>query len=159
MTKNKRNFPASNPFVLQAHHTEHFFHLGGVMKYARFAFVALLAVSFAAAGTPAGSEKSVDWNKAEQNYVAGLKSDNPGLQSSAASHIRKYNLTGTVEELKSLLCKNCADNVKMSVAMTLVRIGGDEGRDAVKKALKTEENELIAEFYRTLLQAPETAHQ
>ena len=45
----------------------------------------------------------------------------------------------------------------MSVALTLIRIGGDEGREAVKNALKTEENELIVEFYRILLRAPDTA--
>jgi hypothetical protein len=47
----------------------------------------------------------------------------------------------------------------MSVALTLVRIGGNEGRDAVKKALQTEENELVAEFYRTILHTQVTAQQ
>jgi len=129
------------------------------MKYARFALIALLAVSFAAAGVPGGTDETIDWTKAEKNYIAGLHTNNPGLQSSAASHIRKYNLTGAIDELKELLCKNCADNVKMSVALTLVRIGGDDGRDAVKKALQNEENELVAEFYRTILHTEQTAQQ
>lgn len=127
------------------------------MKYARFALIALLAVSFAAAGEPVGTETPIDWTKAEQNYVAALQTNNPGLQSSAATHIRKYNLTGAVDELKELLCKGCAENVKMSVALTLVRIGGKEGREAVENALKSEENELVSEFYRTILQSHETA--
>lgn len=128
------------------------------MKYARFAVLALLAVSFAEAGLPEGNA-TVNWDKAEQNYVAALKSDNAGLQASAASHIRKYNLTGAVEELKELLGKNNADNVKMSAALALVRIGGDEGRNAVEKALEKEENDIIAEFYRTILNSRDTAQK
>lgn len=127
------------------------------MKYARFALAALLAVSFAAAGTSGGTDESIDWTKAEQNYIAALKTNNAGVQASAATQIRKYNLTGAVEDLKQLLCKDCQENVKMSVALTLVKIGGTEGREAVEKALQKEENELVAEFYRTILNNPMTA--
>lgn len=129
------------------------------MKYARFALLALLAVSFAAAAPSGGTDNSIDWNKAEQNYVAALKTDNAGLQTSAANYIRKYQLTGAVDELKELLCNDCHENVKMSVAMTLVKIGGKEGREAVEQALQQEENELITEFYRTILEIPVTAQK
>ncbi|MBI2427548.1 MAG: hypothetical protein HYV29_01880 [Ignavibacteriales bacterium] len=128
------------------------------MKYARFAVLALLAVSFAAAGLPEGNA-TVNWKKAEQNYIVGLKSDNTGVQASAASYIRKYNLTGAVEELKELLGKNNADNVKMSAALALVKIGGEDGRKAVENALEKEENEFLAEFYRTILHTADTARK
>ncbi len=128
------------------------------MKYACFALLALLAVSFAAAGIPKGNA-TVNWDTAEQNYVAALKSDNAGLQASAASHIRKYNLTGAVDELKELLGKNHAENVKMSAALALVKIGGEDGRKAVENALEKEENELVAEFYRTVLHTAATAQR
>lgn len=124
------------------------------MKYSRgvvlAAVIALCAVSFAAAGTP-GGDSTIDWKKAEQNYIAALKSSNTGAQASAAFHIRKYNLTGATEELKTLLGRNNADNVKMSAALALVKVGGVEGKTAVEEALKTEENELVAEFYRSIL--------
>lgn len=126
------------------------------MKYARFAVLALLAVSFAAAEMPEGNA-TVNWNKAEENYIAALKSTNTGVQASAASHIRRYNLTGAVDELKELLSKNSAENVKMSAALALVKIGGEEGRTAVEEAMETEENELIIEFYRTILHSEITA--
>lgn len=128
------------------------------MKYARVALFALLAVSFAVAGLPEGTT-TVNWNTAEQNYVAALKSDNAGLQASAASYIRKYNLTGAVDDLKELLGKNNADNVKMSAALALVKIGGEDGRKAVEIALEKEENELVAEFYKTILNTTETAQR
>ena len=122
------------------------------MKYTRFVvLVAVVAVSLAAAGTPEGIDSTIDWKKAEQNYIAALKSSNTGAQASAAFHIRKYNLSGATEELKTLLGKNNADNVKMSAALALVKVGGVEGKTAVEEALKTEENELVAEFYRSIL--------
>jgi len=132
-----------------------------VEKYGRFvlflAVLTLFIISLTAAGAPQGTNAPVDWKKAEKNYIAALKSGNTGVQASAAYHIGKYNLAGAVAELKLLLERNNADNVKMSAALTLLKVGGNEGRTAVEAALKTEENELIAEFYRTILNSTITA--
>lgn len=131
------------------------------MKYAKFTpmvvATALFAIAVGFAGTPEKTDSTIDWKKAEQNYVAALQSNNAGAQSSAAFHIQKYNLTGATEELKALLSKENSDNVKMSAALALVKVGGEEGKAAVKEALQTEENELVAEFYRTILSAEITA--
>ena len=125
------------------------------MKYARFAIVALCVVSFAFASNPKKEQKgaTVDWNKAEENYIAALKSDNPGVQASAASHIREYKLQGAVNELKSLLTTN-SENVRMSAAYALVVVGGEEGRAAVEEAIPNEENEIVSTFYRSILAQP-----
>lgn len=128
------------------------------MKYARFVVIALLAVSFAVAGMPEGNA-TVNWEKAEQNYVVALKSTNSGVRASAALQIRKYHLTGAVDELAELLTTEKSENVKMSVALALVSIGGQQGRTAVEQALDTEESELVAEFYRMILTAPVTARK
>ncbi|MEW6062313.1 MAG: HEAT repeat domain-containing protein, partial [Bacteroidota bacterium] len=125
------------------------------MKYAHFVVIALLAVSFAVAGMPEGNT-TVNWEKAEQNYIVALQSTNSGVRASAALQIRKYHLTGTVDELTELLTEEKAENVKMSVALALISVGGQQGRNAVEQALKTEESELVAEFYRTILTAPVT---
>ena len=125
------------------------------MKYARFAIVAICIVSFAFASNPKKDKGNgtVDWNKAEENYILALKSDNPGVQASAASHIREYKLQGAVEELKSLLTTN-SENVRMSAAYALVVVGGDEGRTAVEQAIPNEENEIVSTFYRSILSQP-----
>lgn len=128
------------------------------MKYAHFVVIALLAVSFAVAGMPEGNT-TVNWEKAEQNYIVALQSTNSGVRASAALQIRKYHLTGTVDELTELLTEEKAENVKMSVALALISVGGQQGRNAVEQALKTEESELVAEFYRTILTAPVTAQK
>ncbi|MCK9409471.1 MAG: hypothetical protein WCX28_05910 [Bacteriovoracaceae bacterium] len=122
------------------------------MKKLSVLFVVFFGVSYLFASTPKiDTNESVNWTKAEQNYKANLKSDNNGVITSAANYIRKYKLSGAVEELKPLLKKNNADNVKMSGALALLTIGGAEGRTAVETALETEENELVVEFYRSIL--------
>jgi uncharacterized protein YegP (UPF0339 family) len=121
-------------------------------------FAVLLGISLLSASTPkTNAAESVDWSKAEQNYKANLKSDNSGVITSAANYIRKYKMTGAVEDLKKLLGKENADNVKMSAALTLLTVGGSEGRTAVENAVETEENELLVEFYRSILHTTVTA--
>ena len=76
------------------------------MKKLHVLFAVLLGVSFLAAAAPKNDlHDSVNWTKAEQNYIANLKSENSGVRASAANHIRKYKLTGAVEDLKSLLAE------------------------------------------------------
>jgi hypothetical protein len=128
------------------------------MKYVRIAVVVLFVVSLGMAGIPERIDSTVDWKKAEKNYIAALKLNNTGAQASAAFHIRKYHLSGATEELKTLLEKNNADNVKMSAALAIIKVGGEEGRTALEEALKTEENELVAEFYRSILATQLTAN-
>ncbi|MFA6469059.1 MAG: HEAT repeat domain-containing protein [Bacteroidota bacterium] len=130
------------------------------MKKLYVLFVVLLGVSFLSASAPNNdTRESVNWSKAEENYKANLKSDNSGVVTSAANYIRKYNLTGAVDELKSLLTEDNVENVKMSAALALVTVGGTEGRTAVENALESEENEVIKEFYRSILNSLTTAQQ
>jgi hypothetical protein len=106
------------------------------MKKLQVLFVVLLGVSFLAASAPKNSSNdTVDWTKAEQAYKANLKSENNGVITSAAGYIRKYKLTGAAEELKMLLAKENADNVKMAAALSLLSGGGTEGRIAVENAV------------------------
>lgn len=122
------------------------------MKKLHVLSVVLLGVSFLFATTPKNpTNDSVDWTKAEKNYKANLKSDNNGVKTSAVSYIRKYKLTGAVEELKELLTNENAENVKMSAALALISVGGAEGRTAVEEALEKEESEIVVEFYRSVL--------
>jgi HEAT repeat protein len=126
------------------------------MKYARIAIAALFVLSCAVAATPVNGQTKVDWKKAAENYIADLKSENPGVQASAASHIREYKLEGAVEELKDLL-SNTHENVRMSAAFALVVVGGDDGRTAVENAIPKEENEIVSTFYRSILTQPAAA--
>lgn len=122
------------------------------MKKFHVMYVVLFGVSSLFASTPKNDTNSaVDWSKAELNYKANLRSENVGVKISAANFVRKYKLIGAVDELKELLSKDNADNVKMSAALALLSIGGNEGRVTVEKALEIEENEIVSEFYRSVL--------
>ena len=99
------------------------------MKKFHVLFAVLFGVSSLFASTPKSDTNSaVDWIKAELNYKANLRSENVGVKISAANFVRKYKLIGAVNELKDLLFKDNADNVKMSAALALLSVGGNEGR-------------------------------
>ncbi|MFZ4620726.1 MAG: hypothetical protein ACOYNS_09215 [Bacteroidota bacterium] len=122
------------------------------MKQIHMLFVVVFGVSSLFASGPTNdSNMTVDWSKAELNYKANLRSDNVGVKISAANFVRKYKLSGAVDELKELLSKDNADNVKMSAALALLSVGGEDGRTSVEKALENEENEIVSEFYRSVL--------
>lgn len=121
------------------------------MKTTRVVLAILLGITFGFSAIPEKDNTSFNWSKAELNYKECLKSNNNGVRVCAAIFIRKYNLTGAVEELKSLLAQENAENVKMSGALALLATGGSEGKIAVENALVTEENEIVAEFYRSIL--------
>jgi hypothetical protein len=123
------------------------------MKYARYALIALLAVSFGVAATPMEGMSAVKWETAKANYIAQLSHDNPGVKASAAGFIRKYNIVEAVDALKEALkCDNC-EAVKFSAALALVSVAGDEGMEFIKKASQTEQNQLVIDFYQIILQS------
>lgn len=123
------------------------------MKYAQYVIIAILAVSFGVAGTPGNSITAKQWEKAKANYISQLTHPNPGVKASAATYIRKYNITEAREALNEVLaCENC-EMVKISAAMALVSVAGDEGLNLIKKAMVHEQNELVVAFYNTLLLA------
>lgn len=123
------------------------------MKYARYALIALLAVSFGVAATPMEGISTAKWETAKANYIAQLSHENPGVKASAAGFICKYNIVEAVDALKEALkCDNC-EAVKFSAALALVSVAGDEGMDFIKKAIQTEQNELVVDFYQIILKS------
>ena len=130
------------------------------MKTMRVMLAVLLGISFVFAATPESTATTtVNWTKAELNYKACLKSHNNGVKVSAANYIRKYNLTGALEELKTLLTAENAEHVKMAGALALLSVGGNDGRIAILNALKIEENEIVATFYKSILSNQVIAQQ
>lgn len=129
------------------------------MKSLQVLFVVLLGVSFVFASTPEEKDTAAKWAKAEQGYKNCLKSENEGVKTSAASYIRKYKLAGAVDELKALLSDENSEKVKMSAALALLNVCGVEGRNAVETALQTEENEIVTEFYKSILRSQTSAQR
>ncbi len=106
------------------------------MKKSQLLFVVLFGLSTLYASEPKNdSNMTVDWSKAEQNYIANLRSENAGVKVSAANFVRRYRLSNAAEELKVLLTKDNAENVRMSAALALVSVC----RDSLLKVLRDQD--------------------
>jgi hypothetical protein len=122
------------------------------MKHARNIVIAILAVSFGAAAAPNETRNDAAWQKAKQTYIELLSFKNAGVRASAANFIRKYDIVEAKDALKAALaCDNC-ETVKIAAALALIHVAGTEGLQIIREALKTEENDMVVAFYRSVLQ-------
>lgn len=94
---------------------------------------------------------TIDWSKAEKNYLVALASENVGLRQSAAGFLAEYRLTGAVQPLIELLRNDKVEQLRMAAAMALVQLGSKEGIDAVKDASIYDGSEKVAKFCEQLL--------
>ncbi len=116
--------------------------------------IMLVASVSAFASTPREKKYStVNWDKAEQNYVVALNSDNIGLRHSAASFLAEYRLSGAVKDLINVLQTDKVERVRMAAALALIQIGNSEGRNAVEDAAVYDGSEKVAKFCEQLLNA------
>ncbi len=117
--------------------------------------LAVFAVSAVFAKSPAlrVDVSRVDWNKAEQNYIAGLLSENAGLRQSAAGFLGEYKLKGAIQPLISVLQSDKLEQIRMSAALALITIGTAEARQAVMDASIYDGSEKVAKFCESLLNA------
>ena len=122
-------------------------------------FKVLLTLLVAACGltmaaAPKGNQSTqVNWQKAEQNYIAGLQSVNTGVRHSAATFIAEYQLSGAEPNLITLLQNDKVEQVRMTAAAALIKIGNDEGRKAVEDAVVYDGSEKVAKFCEELINA------
>ena len=96
---------------------------------------------------------SVDWKKAEVNYIAGLGSENLGIRQSAASYVAEYQLKGAVEPLIQILKFDKVENARMSAALALVTFDDDRARAAVEEAALYDGSDKVVKFCESLLNA------
>jgi len=99
------------------------------------------------------SNQSVDWKKAEANYISCLSSDNLGIMKSAASFIGEYQLKGAVEPLISVLKTDKVEDARMSAALALITLDDSRARAAVEEAALYDGSDKVAKFCESLLTA------
>jgi HEAT repeat protein len=120
------------------------------------AVVTASVVLFAAAvaSQPVVSKyQSVDWKKAEANYIAALASDNLGIKQSAAIYIGEYQLKGAVVPLIEILKSDKVEKARMSAALALVTLDDNRARAAVEEAALYDGSDKVAKFCESLLNA------
>lgn len=119
--------------------------------------VVVLVMAFTTASVFASnvdaSSRSVNWKKAEQNYVISIGSDNTGVRMSAISYIGEYRLTGAAKNVIAVLQEDSSEELRMAAALTLISIGDEAGIKAVADAAKNDGSEKVARFCLFLLGA------
>jgi hypothetical protein len=130
------------------------------MKRFRLVVEGMIAVVVAAGimvGQARASEPtyqaSVDWKKAEMNYIKALSSDNQGVRLSAANHIAIYRLTSANEKLVDVLKNDTVESVRMAAALALITIGDQKGVKAIEEVASADKNTVVAKFCSSLLDA------
>lgn len=116
--------------------------------------ISIVAFTAAVASQPVVSKNpSVDWKKAEANYIVALTSENLGIRQSAASFIAQYQLKGAVEPLIEILKSDKVESARMSAALALVTLEDGKARAAVEEAALYDGSDKVAKFCESLLSA------
>lgn len=93
-------------------------------------------------------------DKAIENYLIGLKSDNHGLRLSCAYFLGHHKVNKAVIPLMSMLHNEKTEEARIMAALALTKIGNDLGTYAVKQASVFDKSErvrnLCEKFYNSL---------
>jgi HEAT repeat protein len=119
--------------------------------------ILLAAIATLAAGEEkyAGLTKE-KYDAAVVNLMIGLKSDNLGLRESAAFMLGELKAREAVLPLMAMLRGEECEGCRIVAALALCRIGDERGVFAVKRAVKFDESEQVAQkcawFYEQYVQ-------
>ena len=96
--------------------------------------VVILFISVSSLPAQNNSIKDLTLNKyALQNLLAGIKSDNEGVQRSSIYFAGKYRIAESESALIEQLSKEENPSTRILIALVLFEMGSLEGLDAVKK--------------------------
>lgn len=118
-------------------------------------FVFTIFMSVGLANDPAKQVKAFNKVLATKNLLIGLESKNNGLISSSAFYLGEYNSTQAVIPLMKILKNSAAEELRISAALALLKIGDARGIYAIKQAIKFDESERVSnicsKFYNAYL--------
>ncbi len=128
----------------------------------RIGMVLGVLVLLAAFGTLAAGQEKIagltqeKYDAAVVNLMIGLKSDNLGLRESAAFMLGELKAREAVVPLMAMLRSEECEGCRIVAALALCRIGDERGVFAVKRAVKFDESEQVAQkcawFYEQYVQ-------
>jgi HEAT repeat protein len=118
-------------------------------------FLLFFFVSFGLAAGPAKWANNDQKEKAIENLLVGLNSDNEGLQSSSAFFLGEYNSSEAVIPLMKILKNSSQEELRIQSALALLKIGDARGIYAIKKAIKYDQSkrvrDICSKFYNAYL--------
>jgi hypothetical protein len=120
-----------------------------------FSTILLILVFFSGVSLSTIAQESDNKSEVSESTVAsllvGLKSDNIGLKSSSAYMLGELRVSSTVVPLMRVLHNDKNEEVRISAALALYKIGTPMSIHAVKQAIRFDEskrvNELAHKFY------------
>ncbi len=112
-------------------------------------FIILTLICFCfirAAAEPVKEKRTIKRDLAIQNFLIGLDSDNIGLTSSSAFYLGELNSTEAVIPLMKILRNAEQEELRISAALALFKIGDARGIYAVKRAIIFDESERVSDM-------------
>ena len=100
-------------------------------------------VSLAAAAEPVKEKRTINRDLAIQNLLIGLDSDNIGLTSSSAFYLGELSSSEAVIPLMKMLRNAEQEELRISAALALFKIGDARGIYAIKRAVIFDESERV----------------
>ncbi len=101
-------------------------------------------VSIGAAAEPVKETNTFNRDLAIENLLIGLDSDNIGLTSSSAFYLGELNSTEAVIPLMKILRNAEQEELRISAALALFKIGDARGIYAVKRAIIFDKSERVS---------------
>lgn len=118
-------------------------------------FVFAIFISLGMAVEPAKQVKTFNKELAIKSLLFGLESKNNGLISSSAYYLGEYNSNQAVIPLMKILKNSGSEELRISAALALLKIGDARGIYAIKRAIKFDESERVSnmcsKFYNAYL--------
>jgi HEAT repeat protein len=103
-------------------------------------------VSYGAAAEPVKEKRTINKDLAIQNLLIGLDSDNIGLTSSSAFYLGELSSTEAVIPLMKMLRNSEKEELRISAALALLKIGDARGIYAIKRAIVFDESKRVSDM-------------
>ena len=111
--------------------------------------------SFSIAAEPVKEKRTIKQDLAIQNLLIGLDSDNAGLTSSSAYYLGELSSAEAVIPLMKILRNAKQEELRISAALALLKIGDERGIYAIKRAIVFDESKRVSDmcekFYNAYL--------
>ncbi|MGB5849469.1 MAG: hypothetical protein WBH40_13330 [Ignavibacteriaceae bacterium] len=103
-------------------------------------------VSYGAAAEPVKEKRTINRDLAIQNLLIGLDSYNTGLTSSSAFYLGELSSTEAVIPLMKMLRNSEREELRISAALALLKIGDARGIYAIKRAIVFDESKRVSDM-------------
>ena len=110
-------------------------------------------ISYGSAAEPVKEKRTINRDLTIQNLLIGLNSDNAGLTSSSAFYLGEVSSTEAVIPLMKLLRNAEREELRISAALALLKIGDERGIYAIKRAIVFDESKRVSDMCKKFYSA------